>query len=48
MLDQEELDDTQNSIQNIYVSVDHLKQGHYIINIMLNDKIIKSIKINKT
>ena len=48
MLDQEELDDTQNRIQTIYVSVDHLKQGNYIINIMLNDKIIKSIKINKT
>lgn len=34
--------------QDIYLSIDHLKNGHYILNIILKNKVIKSIKINKT
>ncbi|MBB5269203.1 MULTISPECIES: hypothetical protein [Algibacter] len=33
--------------QNIYLSIDHLKKGQYLLNIMLNNKIIKSIKLKK-
>lgn len=31
--------------QNIYLSIDHLKKGHYTLNITLKNKIIKSIKL---
>lgn len=47
MLKDKELDKTTNSNQNIYISLDHLKQGTYNINMLLNGKVIKSIKINK-
>ncbi len=33
--------------QNIYLSIDHLKSGHYVLNIILKNKVIKSIKIEK-
>ncbi|PWK19673.1 hypothetical protein [Xanthomarina spongicola] len=31
----------------IYLSIDHLKEGQYQLNILLKDKVVKSIKINK-
>ncbi len=34
--------------KSIYIHVDHLKQGEYIINIMQNKKVIKSLKISKS
>jgi hypothetical protein len=33
--------------QNIYLSIDHLKKGHYLLNITLKNKVIKSIEIKK-
>lgn len=33
--------------QNIYINIDHLKKGSYTINILLNNKIIKSFKVSK-
>ncbi|GAA4302620.1 hypothetical protein GCM10023163_25820 [Aestuariibaculum suncheonense] len=33
--------------QNIYLSIDHLKKGQYLLNIMLDNKVFKSIKIDK-
>ncbi len=47
MLKKHQLDDTNNSEQNIYISIDHLKHGNYTINILLNNKVVKSININK-
>ena len=29
--------------QNIYLNIDHLKKGRYVLNIMLNNKVIKTI-----
>lgn len=43
----EKLLDEANNDQNIYISIDHLKHGNYIINIMLNDQVVKSVRINK-
>ena len=31
----------------IYLSIDHLKKGQYQLNILLKDKVVKSIKIIK-
>ncbi len=33
--------------EKIYLSIDHLKSGTYKLNILLENKIIKSIKIEK-
>ena len=33
--------------QNIYLSIDHLKNGFYILNITLKNKVIKAVKIQK-
>ena len=33
--------------QNIYLSIDHLKSGEYILNITLSNKIIKTVKLKK-
>ncbi len=33
--------------QTIYLSIDHLNKGQYIFNIMLDNKVLKSIKIDK-
>ena len=33
--------------QDIYLSIDHLKKGRYEIKIMLKNKVIKTIKIEK-
>jgi len=35
------------SKEHIYIYIDHLKNGEYVINIMQNKKAIKSIKILK-
>ena len=36
-----------NDEDKIYLSIDHLKRGKYIINILLKGKVIKSVKIKK-
>lgn len=33
--------------KNIYMSIDHLKKGVYNLNILENEKVVKSVKINK-
>ncbi|WP_418603996.1 hypothetical protein [Hwangdonia sp.] len=33
--------------QPIFLSIDHLKNGHYKLNITLKNKVIKSIKLDK-
>jgi len=33
--------------RKIYLSIDHLKKGTYQLNILLKNKVIKSIKIHK-
>ena len=35
------------STKVIYLSLDHLKDGVYKLNIMLKNKVIKSVKIKK-
>jgi len=31
----------------IYLSIDHLKQGDYKLNILDNNKVVKAVKISK-
>lgn len=31
----------------IYLSIDHLKEGRYELNILLNNKVVKTVKIIK-
>jgi hypothetical protein len=31
----------------IYLNIDHLKKGHYELRIILNNKVVKSVKIIK-
>ena len=33
--------------QYIYLNIDHLKKGNYLLNITLKNKVIKSIKLKK-
>lgn len=33
--------------EKIYMSIDHLKKGNYKLNILLNNKIVKTIEIIK-
>lgn len=33
--------------KDIYLSIDHLNDGNYIFNIMLDDKVVKSFKLKK-
>ena len=33
--------------QNIYLNIDHLKDGHYVFNIMLDNKVVKSFRLKK-
>ena len=35
-------------IEKIYLSIDHLKKGQYELKILLNNKVVKSVKIIKT
>lgn len=39
--------DEKESKSNIYLSIDHLKKGSYQLNILLNNKVVKSITIIK-
>ena len=36
-----------NNKQHIYLSIDHLKDGSYILDIILENKVIKSIALKK-
>jgi len=40
-------DKNANESQPVFLTIDHLKDGNYIFNIMLDNKIIKSIKLKK-
>ena len=33
--------------QSIYLNIDHLKDGEYIFNIMLDNKVVKSFRLKK-
>lgn len=38
----------ENTVDNkIFLSLDHLKRGTYELNILLKNKVIKTVKINK-
>lgn len=39
--------DSKNEPSKIYLSIDHLKEGNYKLNITLKNKVIKSIKLKK-
>ncbi|MFD1614427.1 hypothetical protein [Gelatiniphilus marinus] len=41
------INEDENKEHPIYLSIDHLKDGHYKLNITLKSKVIKSIKLNK-
>ena len=47
MLKETEADKSNKNTRQLYLSIDHLKTGDYTLNIMLNNKIIKSIKLKK-
>ncbi len=36
-----------NDDEKIYMSIDHLKNGTYTLHILLNNKVVKSVKILK-
>ncbi len=40
-------DNPENKPSKIYLSIDHLKEGNYKLNITLKNKVIKSVKLNK-
>ena len=40
-------DNTENKSSKIYLSIDHLKEGNYKLNITLKNKVIKTVKLNK-
>lgn len=42
-----EVKEVPNNKQHIYLGIDHLKNGSYVLNIILKNKIIKSIKFIK-
>lgn len=35
------------SEEKIYMSIDHLKKGRYLLHILLKNKVVKVIEINK-
>jgi hypothetical protein len=47
MLQEKEVHDENEGSKPVYLSIDHLKDGNYVFNIMLDNKIIKSIKLKK-
>lgn len=47
MREQTKIKEDDNKEYPIYLSIDHLKDGRYKLNITLKNKVIKSIKLNK-
>ena len=47
MLKAKEANKNTNNTRQLYLSIDHLKPGDYLLNIMLNNKIVKSIELKK-
>ncbi|GAA3574966.1 hypothetical protein GCM10022395_25070 [Snuella lapsa] len=47
LVDKDEIAPQSNKLNNIYLSIDHLKPGKYTFNIMLDNKIVKSFKLKK-
>jgi len=47
MVSKTKADKNANKEQPVFLTIDHLKDGNYIFNIMLDNKIIKSIKLKK-
>jgi len=47
MLKEKNMNEENKESKPIYLSIDHLKDGNYVFNIMLENKIIKSIKLKK-
>ena len=39
--------DSEKKVSDIYLSIDHLKQGTYKLQVTLKNKIVKSIKLKK-
>lgn len=35
-------------VHDIYMSIDHLKMGNYVLNILYKNEVIKSIKFKKS
>tara|TARA_R100000935_G_scaffold58415_2_gene95418 strand:- start:102846 stop:102986 length:141 start_codon:yes stop_codon:yes gene_type:complete len=40
--------ENQDKEDKIYLSIDHLKKGKYQLHILLNNKVLKSVKISKS
>lgn len=40
-------DNPENKASKIYLSIDHLRKGNYKLNITLENKVIKTIKLSK-
>ena len=47
MLKEKRMNEESKESKPIYLSIDHLKDGNYRFNFMLNNKVIKSIKLKK-
>lgn len=47
MLQEKDVHDKNEESKPVYLSIDHLKDGNYVFNIMLENKVIKSIKLKK-
>ena len=39
--------DSETKVSDIYLSIDHLKQGSYKLRVTLKNKIVKTIKLKK-
>jgi hypothetical protein len=47
MIKKPKIDKGERSEHPVYLNIDHLKDGSYVFNIMLNNKIVKSFKLKK-
>ena len=47
MLKEKNMKDESKDSKPIYLSIDHLKDGNYRFHFMLNNKVVKSIKLKK-
>lgn len=45
--DEKKNQDSETKVSDIYLSIDHLKQGTYKLRVTLKNKIVKSIKLIK-
>jgi hypothetical protein len=47
MLKDTNMNEENKESKSVYLSIDHLKDGNYRFNFILNNKVIKSIKLKK-